>query len=330
MKKILVTGGSGFLGKSICQKLLSLGYQVTSLSRKPSSYLSSLGIPSLLCDITKREELTRSVKGFHAVIHCAAKAGIWGRKEDFFRINVLGTKNLIHSMKKNKIPYLVYTSSPSVVFGDQDIINGKEDLAYPSVFYSDYGSSKAQGEKLVLEANNSSLKTTALRPHLIWGPEDPHFLPRLLHKATSKKLRVVGQQKNMVDVIYVENAATAHTKALKALMNDHNLGGQAYFIGQERPVNLWTFINQMLRACGGPPITKKIPFYLAYKIGYLCELIYKSIGQYKKDPPMTRFLALQLAKSHHFNHEKAHRDFSYSPSISIEEGLQKLKKHYQS
>ena len=320
---VLVTGAGGFLGRYIVEELLKKNYRVIGLARNNYPDLISKGIELIQCDIGNSHEIDGlDLTGVDAIIHSAAIAGVWGDKDKFTKTNYEGTLNLIHLAKKFCVKYFIYTSSPSVVFGQDDILNGDEKMDYPNSYLTDYASTKARAEKFVIEqGKKKDIKTISLRPHLIWGPGDPHLVPRILEKAKIGKLKQVGSGENLVDVIYVENAAYAHIQALEKLMVNSNLSGNAYFIGQERPVNLWDFINDILVRKKIDPIESEISFTAAYRVGFVFEKFYKLLGILKPEPPMTRFVALQLAKSHYFSHQKAIEDFSYCPSISIEEGL---------
>lgn len=320
---VLVTGGGGFLGRYICKALREQGFGVRSASRKHYNYLNEMGAEQICCDLSNIQEVRNALAGCDKVIHTAAKTGIWGRKEDFFQANVIGTKNLLSSMIEQNIKYLIYTSSPSVVYADKDICGADERIAYPKYHSTFYSYTKKLAEEEIL-ANQMNINVIILRPPLIWGPHDPHFLPRILSKAKNKRLARIGNENNLVDVTYVENAATAHVKALIALVNNPQLNGNAYFLGQERPVNLWDFIDQLL-ACGGEkPLQKKIAKSSAYILGWLFENVYKTFNIYNKEPPLTRFLVKQLTTSRYFSHKKAYDDFGYQPQISIEQGLAKL------
>jgi nucleoside-diphosphate-sugar epimerase len=289
--------------------------------------LASLGVEQRRGDISDKAALAAAMKGCTAVIHCAAKAGIWGRYEEFYRSNVVGTQAVLAAMATHHIKTLVYTSSPSVVFGRDDICGANEDLPYPASHLCSYAATKAMAEKLVLAANShNGLATTALRPHLIWGPGDPHFLPRLCEKARTGTLRRIGNGGNRVDVIYIDNAAAAHLQALHALTDpDSPPAGKAFFLGQEEAVNLWDFVDQLLIACGEKPLRgASLPFPLAYGIGAALECCYSLFRIYQHEPALTRFLALQLSKSHYFTHCNASRTFAYSPVISIREGLSRI------
>ncbi len=322
---ILVTGGGGFLGQYICRDLVAAGHSVTSLSRCHHKLLDSFNIKTMVCDLSNELEVqTLVLDGFDAVIHTAAKAGVWGRPEDFYKINFIGTKNLLAKVTESGIKYFIYTSSPSVVFGNQDIIDGDESIQYPQRFYTEYAKTKAMAESMVLNANNDAFKTIAIRPHLIWGPGDPHLIPRLIERAKAGKLKQVGTGNNLVDITYVENASMAHIQALSALSTNRCSGGNAYFIGQEKPVYLWSFIKEILRQNNIADSLPRVNFKLAYLLGFLCEFFFTVLKKYRKDPPMTRFVAMQLAKNHYFSHDLAQEHFGYNPVFSTAKGLEKL------
>ena len=199
-----------------------------------------------------------------------------------------------------------------------------EDQPYPNKHLTPYAETKTMAEKLVLQSNDSKhFLTCAIRPHLIWGPGDPHLFPRVIQKGKEGKLRIVGDGQNLVDIIYVENAALAHVQAFENLTPGSRVCGEAYFIGQERPVRLWDFINQILGYVKVEPVMKTIDVTSAYRLGWAFEKLFKLAGIQKPEPPMTRFVALNLGKSHYFSHEKAKRDFGYVPRVSIEEGLKR-------
>jgi nucleoside-diphosphate-sugar epimerase len=322
--KVLVTGGGGFLGLSIVKQLLADNHEVTSLSRSYYPSLDELGVKTLTCDLSDKEQVHNlDLTSFDGVIHTAAKAGVWGAKKDYFSINYTGTVELFEKAKLDKIKYFVYTSSPSVVFGKADLCNEDENMAYPKKYYTDYAETKAMAEKYIMENSNESIQVLSLRPHLIWGPNDPHLIPRIIEKSKNARLKQVGDGENLVDVIFVENAANAHILALNAMSEKPQLSKQCYFIGQERPVNLWNFINEILALSKREPVADVISFKVAFFIGHIFEMLFYFFGILKPEPPMTRFVALQLAKNHYFCHDKAKKDFNYSAKITIEEGLKK-------
>ena len=327
--RILITGGGGFLGTAIIKELLkNPENKITNFARGVYPELESMGVKTIRGDIRHKVDVDKVMSyGFDVIFHVAAKAGVWGTYKEFLDINYLGTKNMVESAKTFGVPRFVYTSTPSVVFGEDDLIGVDEETPFPKKYLTAYAETKAMAEKLVLEANDSKdFMTCAIRPHLIWGPGDPHLFPRVIQRGRLGKLKVVGDGENLVDIVYVENAAMAHIMASEKLTPHSRVCGQAYFIGQERPVKLWDFINQVLAKSGIDPVMESISVKAAYRIGWAMEKMWSLAGIQKPEPPMTRFVALNLGKSHYFSHAKAQRDFDYSPSITIEEGL---KRYFQ-
>lgn len=333
-QRIFVTGGGGFLGTAVCRSLLQHGYRVVSYGRRYYPELAALAntypekLQQVRGDITDAPTLFRAMHDCTAVIHCAARAGIWGRFKDYYHSNVVGTECVLTAVQAHGIKTLVYTSSPSVVFAGQDITGADESLPYAERFLCAYPHTKKIAEQLVLAANGSQgLATLALRPHLLWGPGDPHFLPRLLDRARSGKLRPIGSRNNKVDVIFIDNAAKAHVRALEQLTSPTaSCAGKAFFLGQEEPVNLWGFVDQLLGACGEQALGRAVPAALAYGMGASLEASYKALRIFTSEPPMTRFLALQLSKSHYFDHTNAEKHLGFFPEINTAKGLALLNK----
>ncbi len=323
--KILVTGATGFLGYHIAKDLLEEGHEVVNFSRSETDEVKELGIETRRGNLTIASDVAGALEGIEAVFHVAGKVGMWGRKKDFEDINILGTRNIVDQVRKAGIKYLIYTSTPSVVFGKEEICDGDESLPYPNVFLNDYARTKSIAEAYVLNANDSTLFTTSIRPHLIYGQRDQNIIPTLVARAKSGRLKIIGTGENIVDINYVENASLAHIKAFNELRTGAKNSGKAYFIGQERPVKLWDFINDILEAKGVNPLRKKVSLRMVYIIGAIFEAFYRLLGKFDGQPPMTRFVALQMGTSHYFKHNAAKNDFGHSPVITIEESLHKIK-----
>jgi nucleoside-diphosphate-sugar epimerase len=177
----------------------------------------------------------------------------------------------------------------------------------------------------VLAANGvDGLRTCSLRPHLVWGPRDHHLTARLIERARAGRLRSVGDEANLVDMIFVENAAEAHLRAADALGETASaVGGKAYFLSQGEPVNCWQWIDEILALVDLPPVRRSMSLATAWRVGLACEAIWTITGRCS-EPPMTRFLASQLATSHWFDISAARRDFGYQPRMSSAEGMRRL------
>lgn len=321
--KILVTGGGGFLGTSICRQLVKKGHQVVAFQRSAAEHLDDPAIRIVRGDIGDGAAVFRAAQGCEAIIHTAGKAGVWGKPDEYQRINVLGTENVLGACRAEGIAYLVHTSSPSVVHGGGDIEGADESLPLADHFEAPYPASKAAAERLVLAENSVHLKTTALRPHLIWGPGDPHILPRLVQKARGGKLALPGPQK-IIDTIYVENAAQAHVMALDELLDEARNAGKPYFVTNNEPLPQAEIITRLLAAVGVHVTIRAVPLGLANAMAGACEAIW-SVLPLKSEPPVTRFAIEQLATAHWFNTAAAKRDFGYEPALTIEQGLEALR-----
>ena len=323
MQSILVTGGGGFVGTALVRMLLDRGYDVRVVGRNEYPHLEGLGVVCHVADIADHESLTRPFSGVDTVFHTAAKAGIWGVHQHYYETNVLGTNNVVRQCQEQGINRLIYTSTPSVVFAGDDIVDGDESLPYAKKFLCHYARTKVAAEKHVLGSNSSNLQTCAIRPHLIWGPGDPHLIPRILERGREGGLKIVGNGQNLVDISYIDNVALAHILAAEKMGTSGIIGGHAYFIGQERPVRLWDWINEIFTELDIAPVTRRVPFSMAYGIGWIMEALYRLLPT-KGEPKMTRFLAEQLSRSHYFSHARAARDFGYSPLVTLEDGQQRL------
>jgi nucleoside-diphosphate-sugar epimerase len=316
--KALVTGGGGFLGQAIVKMLIERGDSVRSFSRSAHPELTDLGVEHAAA-------VSEACKGCDIVFHVAAKAGVWGPYDDFYRANVLGTANVIAACREQSIGRLVYTSSPSVVFDGSDMEGVDESVPYPEHFEAFYPQTKAEAEKLVLAANDASLATVALRPHLIWGPGDNHLVPRILERGRKGALRKIGSKECLVDTIYVDNAARAHLQAADRLAVGSPVAGKAYFLSQGEPLPVWEVVNRILAAGNLPPVRRTISPRLAYAAGALLETIYR-LFSLPGEPRMTRFLARELSTAHWFDLSAARRDFGYDPQVSFDEGMDRLQR----
>lgn len=323
MQRALVTGGGGFVGLAIVKKLIELGVETSTVGRNHYPSAEALGARCLVGDIRDREFMVKAAEGHDTVFHAAAKAGIWGCRESYYSINVAGTENVIAACELNRVRSLVQTSTPSVVFEGSDIDGGDETLPYSRNPLCYYAATKILAEQKILAANSETLKTVAIRPHLVWGPGDTQIIPRLLERGRQGKLKIVGSGKNLVDISYIDNVAHAHILAAQNLESGGEAAGEAFFISQGEPVVLWDWINNLFNRLAVKSVNKKVSLKAAYRVGWAFEKLYGAFGL-TQEPVMTRFLAEQLAMSHWFSIKKAQAILLYSPAVSSEKGLDKL------
>ncbi len=351
--RVLVSGYGGFLGSEIVRQLTARGNQVVGLGRGDYPHLAALDCQRIRGDICDLAAVRAAASEVDAVIHTAAIAGIWGPWERYQKINTHGTENVIKACQELGIRVLVHCSSPSVTFDGDDQSGVDESVTYPDRWLCHYQHTKALAEQAVLQAHRpGKLHTTALRPHLIWGVEDPHLFPRLIQRAKQGRLRIIGGGKNIIDTVHVKNAAAAHLAALDALAAEHAViesdlqkssdlqktsdqavkqetaGGRAFFITQDEPVACWEWIERVLQLAGVRLPRGRVPLPLAWSAGHALEIAYR-LGGLEKEPPMTRFLAAQLAKDHYFDITAAKRLLHYQPQITMAEGLAELAAAWQ-
>ena len=324
--RVLVTGCGGFLGSEIVRQLIGRGDQVVGVSRREYPHLAALGMTPDRGDLANRDFVMSAIQEFDAVVHTAAVAGVWGPATYYQRNNFVATENVIKACQAAKVRSLIFTSSPSVTFAGDHQRDVDESEPYPDRWLCHYPRTKALAERAVLAADQpDGLRTVSLRPHLIWGEDDPHLLPRIVDRARRGRLRIVGDGTNRVDTVHVANAAAAHLDAIHALQKSPDrAGGRAYFIAQDEPVNCWDWIAEICEIAGVDAPKKKISFAAAYRLGAVLEKFYRITGR-KSEPPMTRFVAAQLAKDHYFDISAAKERLGYRVRISMTEGLARLK-----
>lgn len=325
---VLVTGGGGFLGGAIVRRLVARGDRVRSVQRSDAPELRALGVEVVQADLADLAGVLAAAQGCAAIVHVAAKAGVWGSEDSYFRANVLGTGNVLQACRTHGIGKLVYTSTPSVIHAGGDVEGVDESTPVATHFATAYPRTKAEAERLVLLANGPELATVALRPHLIWGPGDPQLTARIVARAKAGRLRLVGGGGKLIDSVYIDNAAHAHLLALDRVAPGAACAGQAYFITQGEPMPQKALIDGILAAAGLPPCTRSVAPNVAYALGAVLELAWTLLGR-EDEPLMTRFVARQLATAHWYDITAARRDLGYVPQVTVAQGLERLAAHWR-
>ncbi|WP_399882138.1 NAD-dependent epimerase/dehydratase family protein [Streptomyces sp. BBFR51] len=321
--KVLVTGGSGFLGLEICRQLTGRGIATSSLCRRPSTALEQLGIQQHLGDLADANAVSRAVAGCDAVIHNAALAGVSGPMRLYWAPNVVGTRNVIEQCRAHRVRRLVHTSTASVAFRPGGLEGVTEDLPRPPGHLAAYPQSKAAGEALVLTAHGPELATVSLRPHIIWGPGDPHFAPALARAVRAGRLLMPGDGGNLVDTTHVRTAAHAHLLALDRLQRSSEAGGRAYFIGQGDPRPLREIAHRFLRAADINARWCAVPPRLATAAAAVSDACLRTVRS-TRTRALSRFLLAELLQPHYFDLTAARRELSFEPPIGFEAGLAEL------
>ena len=312
-RTVLVTGGGGFLGKALVKALLSEGAVVRTIQRKFYPELAMLDVEQVPLDISSNDLLNSSIfEGVTDIFHTAAKVEMWGKRQDFYNVNVVGTHNLLDTAKKFGIKNFIFTSSPSVIASGKDLCGVDESISYPSAYHAFYPETKAIAEQEVRAINNQNLRTIILRPHLIYGPGDTSLEALIVKKAKAGRLVQVGDGSNKADFCHIEDCVEAHLLAAIALEKNNESHGKVFFISQGKPVFLWEWIRAALKRNQLPPLTRKISSRLAMRLGSLFEFLSKiTFGLI--EPPFTRFLAEEMATDHYFDITAARTILGFQP-----------------
>ncbi len=320
MKKILVTGGTGYLGQALCDFLHNKDYKVFALGRNKEigNKLQSRQIEFVPFDLSGSLEKARLPMDIDFVVHSAALSSPWGTYQDFYNSNVLATQNVLDWSIKNNIQRLIHISTPAIYFNFKDRLHIKEEDAITHGV-NHYTKTKIQAENLIQEASHSKLETMILRPRAIFGPGDTTLLPRLVRAYKENKLHIFGDGNNLSDLTYIDNVVHA---IYLALIADPNACGQDYNISNNEPVKLWEFISSLPEGLGYSSQLKKIPYLLGNTLASLLEGIYL-LTQKHGEPPLTRYTLGLLAKSFTMDISKAQKHLNYYPQVTMEEGLKR-------
>ncbi len=323
---VLVTGGGGFMGMALIKRLIAEGHKVTSFSRREYPLHWALGINSIQADIRDQDALEKACKNRDVVFHLAAKVGIWGPYDDYYTTNVTGTFNVVKACRKMGVQRIVFTSSSSVIFDGSDLDGVDESYPYPEKHGSHYSETKAMAERLIIEANSDTLKTISLRPHLVWGPYDAHLVPGILKRASSGRLRRIGDQEHFIDTTYIDNMIDAIMLGANALESKPEAAGRNFFITNGEPARVWDFVNSIIQIAGHAPVQKKIPERMAMFAAGFAEWSHRTFNV-NSEPFMTRFAIKELCTNHWFDISAAKEILGYHPKVSYAEGFKHLKEY---
>lgn len=322
---ILLTGATSLIGRHVVKLLLSRGDAVTVVQRGECAIE---GVKELRCDLSSSADvpvLQQAMVSQDAVVHLAAKVSIAGRWDAFEALNVDGVQRMVDAARESGVKRFVHVSSPSVAHAGQSLIGETAGVAAPDRVRGHYARSKAMGEQIALAANSEQMNVVSLRPHLVWGPGDQQLVQRIIDRAKSGRLLLVGTGQALIDTTYVDNAADAIVAGV-----DHieQAAGRALVISNAQPRTVCETLQRIV-ACAALPVNlKKVPVPVALAAGTMIESVWQKLDR-SDDPPMTRFLAEQLATAHWFDQRESQSLLSWSPKIGIDEGFLRLARFYR-
>ncbi len=329
-RRILVTGGSGFIGHAIVDGLAGEGHEVIAADiADPAQPRGDVDYARL--DITQPEPLAQIAAGVDSIVHCASVVSTRQNDGDtVWHHNHGGTLNVLAACEKHGIERLVHISSASVVFSGDDIAGGDERLPYAAVTLAPYAASKIAAEKAVLEfaASQSRTRACALRPSMVFGPGDARLIPSILRQADSGRLkREIGSRDTLQDFTYIDNVADAVVAAEGRLDAGSPLNGEAYFVTNGEPMAFYAFVETLLRGLGYTPPTGRVPFWLAYAGAAVLEAIGAARGRNHGEDRVSRFAVKYLVTGKHYRIDKARRDLGWEPRVTLADGIERTVAH---
>ena len=318
--RVLVTGASGMLGRATAEGLLDRGDEVTVLQRRPS------GLPcrEVLGDVADPAAVRRAVRGQDAVLHLAAKVDVTGPWAEYASANIDGTRAVLGAVRAEGVGRLVHVSSPSVAHAGTALVGVGAAPADPARARGRYSRSKAVAELDALAADSASLAVLVVRPHLVWGPGDTQLVARIVERARVGRLPVIGSGAALIDTTYVDNAAAALIAAVDACGPVH---GEALVVSNGQPRPVAEVLARLCRAAGVPGPRRRVPFGAAHAAGAAIEALWAVTGR-RTVPPLTRFLAEQLATGHWFDQRRTRTALGWRPQVGLDEGFSRLAAWY--
>lgn len=320
-----MTGASGMLGGAVARALAERGDDVTVLQRRPSG----LGLREVLADVSDEATVHRTVDGQEAVVHLAARVNVTGPEAAYRRVNVSGTETVVAACARTGVARLVYVSSPSVAHAGSSLVGVEAGSADPQLARGPYARSKAEAELLALRAAGPQLAVVAVRPHLVWGPGDTQLVGRVVARARTGRLPVIGSGAALVDTTYVDNAADA---LVAALDNAPDASGQALVVSNGEPRPLAEVLGGICHAAGLRPPRRHVPVALARAAGGVADAVWPLLtlaGRGEDDPPITRFLVEQMSTAHWFDQRRTRAVLGWRPRVSLNEGFARLAQWYR-
>ena len=324
----VVTGGTGFIGGKLVQRLVEKGHKVMCLVRRTSNVesLNKLGVELCYGDLSEPDSLKKLVSGGEIIFHIAAMVSDWGSREDFYRMNVESTMTLLKASKQSSVKKFIYMSSSTVIWKSDlweihNLNDVDENYPYPRQYNDYYNETKAEAERIVVGFYKATgLETIIFRPSNVWGAGDRVILPRIVKAARKGILFPIGSGERWVSPCNVENLV----QALLLSAEVDNKGGNIFFINDGIKLEHMEFVSSLLKAVGinwSPRFS--LPYLPVYLTASLMELALKLVGS-KNPPVLTRFAVAALAGSRSYSIEKARREIGYKPIVNMDEGLNQL------
>lgn len=310
MRRALVTGATGGLGRDLVSALLAAGYQVRATGRN-----HAIGV-ELACEFVAADLVTGEVAGLtqdiDVVFHAAALSSPWGRDEDFEAINVEATRRLLEAAIIAKASAFVFVSTPSLYAEAKDRPGLLESSPFPARFANAYARTKAAAENIVLAADRPGFATVAIRPRAIIGPHDQVLLPRLAKVAARGWFPI---PRGGAASIVVTDARDAAAALIAADAERHQAHGQAFNITGGAAMSVRDLLTEAFRELGLRPALIPVPWWLAAPLLWAMETVYRLLPG-RPEPPATLYSLGSLAFTQTFDLTRAKSVLGWIPAYS--------------
>lgn len=314
--KAIITGATGGLGRNLLEFLVLQNWQVVAFGRD-EKIGKSLGVEFYAFDLSDFEQTKKYFQKADIVFHCAALSSPWGKYEEFYKANVIATKNVLKAMELFNIKKIVHVSTPSIYFDFQDRFEIKEEFI-PTKFVNDYAKTKYEAEELVL---NSSVFSVIIRPRAIFGEYDNVLVPRLEKVALKGFLPIIKNKKTIVDVTYVGNVVNAlYLASIKDIPSK-----SIFNITNDEPMDIQEVFSLLMETIKIKTKFKYISYFVLFYLATILEIISK-LG-FIKEPFLTKYGVGVISKSQTLDISKAKKILGYKPIYTIKEGLQRYAKY---
>ncbi len=316
-----VTGGSGFIGGRLVQRLVAEGRNVRALARSDASAsrVAELGAEPVLGDIADRASLESAATGAGVAFHLAAHLGEWGPWADFERGNVDGTHNVLEACADAGVRRFVHCGTEAALMAGEPLVHVDETAPLQPNSRAPYPATKARAELAVRDANRAGFETVVVRPRFVWGKGDTTLLPGMVETVRAGKWAWVGGGRNVTDTAHVDNVVEGLVLAAAK-----GRPGESYFVTDGERVTFREFVTAMLESQGVQAPDRNLPAWTAAPMARVCETAWK-ILPLKGDPPMTTFRSWLLTQECTIEIDKAREELGYTPIVTHEQGLAELR-----